>query len=73
MSVITLRFPPDAPVVVSIRGNGATFRRLEPRPDGSYIAQMTRQELLAVTSDRVIMDFVKWLRERGKEGERTTH
>lgn len=70
MTVISMRFLPNAPVVVSIRGNGATFRRLEPRLDGSYIAKMTRQELLAVTGDEVIMDFTRWLRERKERGKR---
>jgi len=68
MTTITMRFPPDAPVIVSIIGNGATFRRLESMPDGSVLSKTTKGELLAVQGDEVIMDFVKWIRrEYGSE------
>ena len=64
MTIITMRYPSNAPVVVSIVGNGANFRRLEPSPDGSVISKMTEGELLAVQGDVLVMDFVRWLRER---------
>ena len=63
MTTITLRYPPNAPVVVSIINGGLDFQPLELEADRSAIVRMSREELLAVQGDGVVMGFVKWLRE----------
>ena len=64
MTTITLRYPPDAPVIVSIINGGLDFQPLELETDGAAVVRMTKDELLVVQSDALIMDFVKWLREK---------
>ena len=63
MTTITLRYPPNAPVIVSIVNGDLPFRPLELETDRSAVVRMTKGELLAVRSDTLIMDFVRWLRE----------
>ena len=63
MTTITLRYPPDAPVIVSIVNGGLDFQPLELETDGSAIVRMSREELLMAQGDEVVMDFVRWLRE----------
>jgi len=63
MTTITLRYPPDAPVIVSIVNGDLPFQPLKLGSDGAAVVRMTKDELLAV-SDTLIMDFVKWLREK---------
>ena len=63
MTTITLRYPPNAPVIVSIINGGLGFQPLELETDRSAVVRMTKGELLVVQSDALIMDFVRWLRE----------
>ena len=64
MTTITLRYPPDAPVIVSTVNGGLNFIPPELETDGSAIVRMSREELLMVQGDEVVMDFVRWLREK---------
>ena len=63
MTTITLRYPPDAPVIVSIVNGDLPFRPLELETDRSAIVRMSREELLMVQGNEAVMDFVRWLRE----------
>jgi len=63
MTTITLRYPPDAPVIVSIVNGGLDFQPLELETDRSAIVRMSREELLMVQGNEAVMDFVRWLRE----------